>query len=161
MATEAKEEVQGAIAEGVVVQGAAAQLADQLSQALNQQTESMRRAFDEITTSISKMANISEDFAKKQDTNVDEAMAGANSVLAGDQVHLSRLVNNNVANSANVAQVRSQVAFDHLVAISNMGFANTTFALGICQTAASLEVHQQSSKNWSSRCEASGDEAGK
>ena len=151
MATNAEEEVQGAVAGGSAVQGTAAQLANMISQIAN----NMEKLTDNLTTSINdnmqKMQSISEDIAKKQDTNVDENLAGQQAFNSGNSLALSNLVNNNMAFHANIAAARSQTYFDQLTTIANIHVANTSAISHLAHGLLTLDGHQQCAANTSNR----------
>ncbi len=146
MAT-SEQDVTGAVAGGEATQGAQAQTAAQLLQALAQSQSDMKRAYDQVVSSltenISKVQSLSEDISKKQDTNVDEAMAGGNAVLSANQVTLSNLVNNNAANAVHIAQSRSQTHFDNLQAIVTLNLAGAVFNQNACQSFLAFNGHHQ------------------
>ncbi len=141
------ENVGGGSGAGSAAGGAGAQTAAQLLQALAQSQSDMKRAYDQVisslTENISKVASISEDFAKKQDTNVDEAMAGSNSVLAANQVTISNQSNNNAMNSAHIAATRSQTHFDNLQAIISLQLAGASFNQNAAQGYLAFNGHLQ------------------
>ncbi len=147
MPAETSEEVAGAVAGAEVAQGAQAQAAAQMLQALAQSQSDMKRAFDQLTVSltenISKVQSISQDFAKKQDTNVDEAMAGGNAVLASNQSTIANQSNNNAMNASHVAMSRSQTHFDNLQAIVSLMMAGAAFNQNIGQGFLAFNGHHQ------------------
>ena len=107
----------------------------------------MKRAYDQVisslTENISKVASISEDFAKKQDTNVDEAMAGSNSVLAASQVTIANQSNNNAMYASHIAMSRSQTHFDNLQAIVSLNLAGAAFNQNVAQGYLAFNGHLQ------------------
>ena len=146
MAT-SEQDVTGSAAGGEAAQGTQAQTAAQLLQALAQSQSDMKRAYDQVVSSltenISKVQSLSEDISKKQDTNVDEAMAGGNAVLSANQVTISNLVNNNAANAVHIAQSRSQTHFDNLQAIVTLNLAGCAFNQNVAQGFIAFNGHQQ------------------
>ncbi len=147
MAAETTEEVAGAGAVGEASQGAQAQTAAQLLQALAQSQSDMKLAFDAVTRSLtenlSKVQSLSEDFAKKQDTNVDEALAGASGVLGSNQVTVSNLINTHAALLAQVAASRGQTHFDNLQAIVSLNIAGAAFNQNLAQGFVAFNGHHQ------------------
>ncbi len=147
MVAETTQEVAGAVAGGEATQGAQAQTAAQLLQALAQSQSDMKRAYDQVVSSltenISKVQSLSEDIAKKQDTNVDEAMAGGNAVLSANQGALANLVNNSAANAVHIAQSRSQTHFDNMQAIVTLNIAGAAYNQNIAQGFLAYNGHHQ------------------
>lgn len=141
------ESVTGDSSTGQATGGAQTETAAQLLQALAQSQADMKRAYDQVLSSLSenlqKVQSISEDISKKQDTNVDEAQAGANGVLASNQVAVSNLVNNNAALLSQVAMARSQTHFDNLQAIVAMNLAGAAFNQNACQGFVTWNGHHQ------------------
>ena len=147
MAAETTEEVAGAGAVGEAAQGAQAQTAAQLLQSLAQSQADMKRAFDAVTVNLtenlSKVQSLSEDIAKKQDTNVDEALSNASGVLGSNQVSISHLVTCNAALLAQTAVSRAQTHFDNLQTIVSLNIAGAAFNQNLAQGFVAFNGHHQ------------------
>ncbi len=144
---ENEQDVSGSAAGGQSTQGAQTQAAAQLLQAMAQSQADMKRAFDQVFSTLSenvqKVTSLSEDISKKQDTNVDEAMAGSNSVLASNQVTIANQSNNNAMGQAHIAVVRSQTHFDNLQALISLNLAGAIFNQNACQGFLAFNGHHQ------------------
>ena len=155
----------GEVTARIATQGAGAQVAEQMLQALNQSQADMKRAMDHIVSSIAenmtRVSSLSEDISKLQDIKSEESMSAAKSIEVNDQVALARLVNNRSLYHLDTASSRAQTAHDNMQAILQLGFLGSQFAQNAMQNLMVADTHQQCAKNWSSRCEASGDEAAK
>ena len=147
MAATTTEEVAGTTASGEASQGAQAQTAAQLLQALAQSQSDMKRAFDAVTITLTenltKVQSLSEDFAKKQDTNVDEALSNASGVLGSNQISISHMVSCNAALLAQTAASRSQTHFDNLQAIVSLNIAGAAFNQNLAQGFVAWNGHHQ------------------
>ncbi len=102
-------------------------------------------ALADITTTAKSYQQTSQvgAIATKLDVGGDESQA-AGIVLSAEN---KRSFDNVVAYQAIRFEDRSRVHFDNMQALVALGFGNVTFALGLCQTLAAVDAHQQCGKN--------------
>lgn len=122
-----------------------------LQQMLIAHMSEMKSLSENINKSIqdnyNSMKNVSEQFATKQDTHVDEEMGGARGNASNNAVAISNLVNNNAARAADMGATRSQVSFDQLTAITNMHIAGQSLNSQLATALHVLDSHQQCAAN--------------
>ena len=147
------EGVGGGSGAGQASGGALSQAVTQALQALTQNQATMQSGFEKLLSSlnenITKLAStsISEDTAKKQDTNVDEQQAAASGVLTSDQLALSRIVNSQAAFHADARAHSLHRHVETMQTILGMYLGGTQFAQNVCQNMLVADVHQQCARN--------------
>ena len=100
-----------------------------------------------IESQFSTFKSMSEQFATKQDTHVDEEMGGQRGTSGANNVAISNLVNNAYANMANLLGLGAATSRAQLDATVNMHIAGTAFTAQLVQTIAALEAQQQHGAN--------------
>ncbi len=102
-------------------------------------------ALADITTTAKSYQQTAQvgSIATKLDVGSDESQA-AGIVLSAEN---KRSFDNAVAYQALRFEDRSRTNFDNMQALVQLGFANVTFAIGLAQTLAVIDTHQQCGKN--------------
>ncbi len=105
----------------------------------------MKNALNDITTSTKSFQQTAQvgAIATKLDVGSDESQAAGVVLDAGNK----RSFDNYVAYQAARFGDRDRTHFDNMQALVSLGFANVTFGLGLCQTLAVVDAHQQCGRN--------------
>ena len=125
--------------------GAATDVINMLIARLDAMQTDMKTAIADITStskSYQQTAQVGA-IATKLDVGSDESEAAGLALDAGNK----RSFDNYVAYQAVRFGDRDRTHFDNMQAITALSFANVTFALGLCQSLAVVDAHQQCGKN--------------
>ena len=125
--------------------GAATDIINMLVARLDAMQTDMKTAIADITStskSFQQTAQVGA-IATKLDVGSDESQAAGVVLDAGNK----RSFDNYVAYQAVRFGDRDRTHFDNMQALVSLGFANVTFGLGLCQTLAVVDAHQQCSRN--------------
>ena len=129
--------------------GAATDTINMLVARLDAMQTDMKNAIADITSTSKSWQQTGQlgSITEKLDVGSDESQSAGIVLDAGNK----RSFDNAVAYQALRFEDRSRVHFDNMQAITALAFGNVTFALGLCQSLAVVDAHQQCGRNAASR----------
>ena len=125
--------------------GAATDIINMLVARLDAMQTDMKTAIADITSTSKSVQQTSQlgSITEKLDVGSDESQSAGIVLDAGNK----RSFDNYVAYQAVRFGDRDRTHFDNMQAMVQLGFGNVTFALGLLQTVAAVDAHQQCGRN--------------
>ena len=125
--------------------GAATKLVEMLVARLDSMQTDMKKAIDDVTTTAKSWQQTGQlgSITEKLDVGSDESQSAGVVLDAGNK----RSFDNYVAFQAVRFSDRDRTHFDNMQALTQLAFGNVTFALGLAQTLAVADSHQQCGRN--------------